>query len=127
MIRKNIHFMLAAVCVTLSQGTYATADRDAKPVYMIAELTLKNPEVIGPYREQVEATMKSYGGRFLVRGGKIVNIEGTASKGHIVISRFDSLAKAEAWYHSPAYQKILPYRHKAGETRLYFVEGLTLE
>ena len=37
--------------------------------YVIADVTIKNPEVYAEYRSQVLATVTKYGGRFLVRGG----------------------------------------------------------
>lgn len=95
-----------------------------KPAYMISEIHLKDSEVIKPYRERVEETFKSYGGRFIVRGGAMDLREGADSSGRIVIIRFDSLAQAQAWYESPEYQAILPFRQRAGISRLYFVEGL---
>lgn len=95
------------------------------PAYMIAEFQLEDAEAIKPYRDTVEATFKPYGGRFLVRGGAKETKEGDPVRGHIVVTRFDSMALAQAWYASPAYQEILPIRINAGESRVYFVEGLT--
>ncbi len=36
---------------------------------------------------------------------------------------FPSRADAEGWYRSPAYQKILPLRHKASKANLIIVDG----
>lgn len=111
--------------MTQKQATSEThgAQRDImpKPAYMIAELQLTDPEGIKPYREQVEETLKPFGGRFAARGDVVEFKEGSPN-GRIVIVRFDSLALANAWYDSPSYQAILPIRQRSGVARVYFVE-----
>lgn len=94
-----------------------------KPAFMVSELNLRDEEAIKPYRDQVEETLKPYGGRFVVRGG-VVDVKEGAPSGRIVIIRFDTLAQAKAWYDSAAYQAILPFRKNSGVSRVYFVEGL---
>lgn len=96
----------------------------ARPAYMVAEFSLEDREAIKPYRDKVEATFKPFGGQFLVRGGTTESKEGKEVNGHVVITRFDSMAHAKAWYASRAYQEILPARLRAGQSRVYFVEGL---
>lgn len=96
----------------------------ATPAYMVAEFKLNDPEAIKPYRDQVESTFKAYGGKFIARGGAVDVKEGAAPNGWVVITRFDSLAQAKAWYESPTYQNILPIRLRAGTSRVYFIEGL---
>ncbi|EPA1861526.1 DUF1330 domain-containing protein [Kluyvera intermedia] len=95
-----------------------------KPAFMVAEFKLNNPEAIKPYRDQVEATFKSFSGRFVARGGTVDVKEGAAPNGWVVITRFDSMEQARAWYDSAAYRAILPVRQNAGVSRVYFVEGL---
>lgn len=102
----------------------ATKTSAAAPAYMVAEFKLNDADAIKPYRDQVESTFKAYGGRFVARGGAVDVKEGAAPNGWVVITRFDSLALAKAWYGSPAYQAILPVRLRAGVSRVYFIEGL---
>jgi uncharacterized protein (DUF1330 family) len=49
--------------------------------------------------------------------------EGPAPDG-IIILQFPSMADAKAWYTSPGYQEALPYRMKAADYNVVFVEGL---
>ncbi|MFI7287612.1 DUF1330 domain-containing protein [Streptomyces anulatus] len=87
--------------------------------YAIAHLlTTEAPvedEVLS-YIERIQATMKSYGGRFLVHGAEVEVLEGTWP-GAVVVVGFPGVEEARAWYASPAYQEILPLRtrHLAGD------------
>jgi uncharacterized protein (DUF1330 family) len=76
------------------------------------------------YAEHVQATVDRFGGRYLVRGGRNVGVEGDPPKGRIVISVFDSFEKARAWRDSFEYQKILAVREREAKSRMYIVEGL---
>lgn len=68
------------------------------------------------YIERIQATMDPYGGRFLVHGAEVEEVEG-AWPGALVVIAFPGVAEARAWYASPAYQEILPLRtrHLAGD------------
>ncbi|MDO5638475.1 MAG: DUF1330 domain-containing protein [Neisseria sp.] len=59
-----------------------------------------------------------------MRGGEADVKEGFGAQGRLVMIKFDSLAQAQAWYNSPEYRKIIPIRHRAGNSRTYIVEGL---
>lgn len=76
------------------------------------------------YAAHAQATVEPFGGRYLVRGGRVVGIEGEPPKPRIVISVFDSFEQAEAWRHSPEYVKIAAVRHREANSRQYIVEGL---
>ena len=91
--------------------------------YMVVEVSVHEPNGYQAYREQVMATVEAYGGRFLVRGGDPVLVEGEAPVGRIVVLEFESPEKAEAWYNSPAYQEILPLRLNAAKARAVRVTG----
>jgi len=74
------------------------------------------------YGPKVPATLQPYGGRFLVRGGKLTNLEGDAP-GRFVVIEFDSLQNARKWYQSPEYQALIPIRQKASKSTLFIAEG----
>ncbi len=92
------------------------------PAFYIAEFEVIDREGLKPYSARVSSTLEPFGGRFIVRGGKIAPLEGEAPKGIVVIA-FESLEKAQAWYDSPAYREIRPIRHKAAKSRAYILEG----
>ena len=74
---------------------------------------------------RVGATLAPYGGRFLVRGTPAVHLEGDPARSRNAVIHFDSLTQAQAWYTSPAYQKLIPIRQKLTKTNSYLVEGVT--
>ncbi len=89
----------------------------------IAELEVNDPEGLKPYGARVLGTIEPFGGRFIVRAGKISPLEGEAPKGRIAVIAFESMEQAQAWYHSPAYQEIKPIRQQAATSRTFIVEG----
>src|SRR5215831_13646015 len=58
------------------------------------------------YGAHAQATIEPFGGRYLVRGGRSIGIEGEPPTPRIVISVFDSFEQAQAWRNSPEYVKI---------------------
>jgi uncharacterized protein (DUF1330 family)/quinol monooxygenase YgiN len=91
--------------------------------YYIAHFEPSDPDAIRPYSARVASTFEPFGGRFVVRGGRVAALEGEAPKGHTVMIEFDSMERARAWFDSPAYAQLKPIRHRAGNTRAYIVEG----
>jgi uncharacterized protein (DUF1330 family) len=43
--------------------------------------------------------------------------------GRVVVVEFASREAAEGWYHSPAYQKLVPLRLKASRGSLIIIDG----
>lgn len=118
---------VAAIALALSIGAAAQQPAGAPirtPAYYVADYEATIPGAIKPYSEQVESTFKPYGGRFIVRGGQLLPLEGVAPKGRMIVIEFDSLERAQAWYHSPGYEKLKPIRWAAGNTNVYIVEGV---
>jgi uncharacterized protein (DUF1330 family) len=63
------------------------------------------------------------GGKFLVRGGKTVALEGAPPK-RILVTAFDSLEPAQAALGSPAYLEARKIGDKYATFRTFVVEGL---
>lgn len=76
------------------------------------------------YAAHAQATIEPFGGRYLVRGGRNIGVEGEPPKPRIVISMFDSFEQAQAWRNSPHYMKIAAVREREAKSRQYIVEGL---
>ena len=92
--------------------------------YLVGNLEVTNADAYREYREKAEAIVRQYGGRYLVRGGKIDQIEGEQKVGRLVVLEFPSLADAERFYRSPEYQKIIPLRQRNSDTHMFvLVEG----
>lgn len=91
--------------------------------YLIGEIEVTDPAMYEEYRKQVASTVKKYGGRFVVRGGKIQALEGGWSPGRIVVLEFPSLEQAQKWYRSPEYAPLIALRQRASRGKLIVVEG----
>ena len=124
------YLLLAGLAGVATGGLGLTAihaqapSKPAAPAYYIAEFELTDPEGIRPYSAGVAATFEPFGGRFIVRGGEIAALEGERPKGRLVMIAFDSMEKAQAWYHSAEYQKLIPIRQRSGNSRTFIVEGI---
>jgi len=92
--------------------------------YVIARVTVSDPEQYAEYTQRTPAVIASFGGRFLARGGRTVTIEGPEAEGRIVVLEFDSLDQAVACFTSSAYEEAKQYRLGAAEMQLIAVEGL---
>ncbi|WP_156042191.1 DUF1330 domain-containing protein [Bradyrhizobium sp. URHD0069] len=114
----------AMVCIVGPWAAKARVGSAAGPAYYIADFEVSDGEAIKPYSAIVESTFKTFGGRFIVRGGNPVPLEGQPPKGRLVVIEFDSMEKAQAWYNSPAYAQLRPIRQKAGHSNIYIVQGL---
>ncbi|WP_207221186.1 DUF1330 domain-containing protein [Pseudoduganella lutea] len=125
-IKPGMRRWLPAIMMGMfaTAGLHAQEAPAARPrAFYISEFVVTDREGIKPYSAQVESTFLPFGGRYIVRGGKINTLEGDGPKGGMVVIEFDSKAQAQAWYDSPAYRKIMPLRHKSATSRVIIVEG----
>jgi hypothetical protein len=71
--------LLIVTAMACTAGTWAARAQDgpaAASAYYIADFELADAEAIKPYSAKVESTFKPFGGRFIVRGGDPVPLEG---------------------------------------------------
>lgn len=92
--------------------------------YIIAEVEVHDPETYATYRAQTPGLIERFGGRFIVRGGAAMGLEGAPPAGRLVVIEFPDTASAKRFYESPEYQAIIGTRHGAATSRLVLVEGL---
>ena len=95
--------------------------------FLIVELTVTDTTVYENYRAQVLPNIESVGGRFVVRGGKRLQVEGVDEGHHnmlrTIVVEFPSMDIATAWYQSPAYAALKKLRMSCSEGRAFIVEG----
>jgi uncharacterized protein (DUF1330 family) len=91
--------------------------------YVIADIEVTDPAAYEEYRKQVLPVVTKYGGKFIVRGGKIDPKEGGWAPKRMVMVEFPSLAQAQKWYDSPEYAPLIKLRQKASKGKLILVEG----
>ena len=90
--------------------------------YWIAHVHVTDPEAYGRYAALAGPAIAAHGGRFLARGGRYVQLEGTARERNVV-AVFPSLEKAVECYHSPAYSAARAHAAGACERELMVVEA----
>jgi uncharacterized protein (DUF1330 family) len=92
--------------------------------YLIADLEVTDPDVYEDYRSRVPAIIATYGGRYLVRGGRVERLEGDANPQRVVVLEFPSMARLRAFYDSPQYRELIAIRQRSARSNLFAVEGL---
>jgi uncharacterized protein (DUF1330 family) len=90
--------------------------------YWIAHVHVTNAEAYGKYAALAGPAIAAHGGKFLARGGRYVQLEGTARERNVV-AVFPSLEKAVECYHSPAYSAARTHAAGACERELMVVEA----
>jgi uncharacterized protein (DUF1330 family) len=90
--------------------------------YWIARVDVHEAEGYKAYLTANAAALKKYGGRFLVRGGKLHCPEGQARARNVVLEFPSYQAAYDCWY-SPEYQAAIPHRtpHSVGD--FVIIEG----
>jgi uncharacterized protein (DUF1330 family) len=91
--------------------------------YVIGEIEVTDPATYEEYRKQVMAVVTKYGGKFVVRGGRVETLEGDWAPKRFVALEFPSLEQAQKWYRSPEYAPLIALRQKASRGKLILVEG----
>ncbi len=91
--------------------------------YVIGQITVKNPELWAEYRDQVPATLSPWGGELVFRGKQVAALSGENPHPDIVVIRFPSVAAANSWFSSPAYQALIPLRQQAADVLLTSYEA----
>ncbi len=91
--------------------------------YVFAEIEVTDPAPYEEYRKQVLAVVTQYGGKFIVRGGKVDSKEGAWKPQRMIALEFPSMEQALKWYHSPEYAPLIALRQKASKGKLIIVEG----
>lgn len=93
-----------------------------KPAYVIGQISVRDAAKWAEYRSRVPATLAPWGAELLFRGAKVAQLEGALAHEDIVAIRFPSVAAANGWHESPAYQALVPLRREAAEVLLFLYE-----
>ena len=93
------------------------------PAYIVVEVEVEDPVRYEDYKKMVPPTLAAYGGRFLVRGGKVENLEGDWSPKRFVMLEFPSVDQAKAWWGSSEYAEAKALRQATAKSQLIVVEG----
>ena len=94
------------------------------PAYIVVEVEVHDPERYEAYKQMVPPSLAAYGGRFLIRGGKVETLEGDWAPKRFVMVEFPSLEKAKAWWSSNEYADAKALRQAIAKTQMIVVEGV---
>ena len=91
--------------------------------YVIGDIEVTDPAAFQEYRNRLGATIEQYGGRFVIRGGRVNSKEGDWQPHRLLMLEFPSFEQAERWYNSSEYKPLIAIREKAARTHLIIAEG----
>jgi len=93
--------------------------------YLIARITVTDPEQYKEYTKLTPAAIEAYGGKFIVRGGEVLTLEGETENRRVVVLEFPSIEQAQAFYQSDAYQAAIKVRENAATAQFIVVPGVS--
>jgi len=91
--------------------------------YLIVEIDVHEPVRYETYKRMADKTIRAFGGRDLVRGGKSENLEGSWAPKRVVVVEFPSVEKAKAWWASEEYASAKAIRQATAQTQMIVIEG----
>jgi uncharacterized protein (DUF1330 family) len=92
--------------------------------YIIVQVSVNDAKRYEDYKKMVPPTLEPYGGRFLVRGGKVENLEGEWNPARFVVIEFDGVERAKAWWGSREYAEAKALRQATADTEMIVVQGV---
>jgi uncharacterized protein (DUF1330 family) len=90
--------------------------------YIIAHITVRDPEAYKEYVVKDTPILQGLGGRFIVRGGRSDVVEGSLHERHVVIE-FPTYEDAVKAYNDPDYQAVADIRRRTADSAIVVVEG----
>ena len=90
--------------------------------YIIARIVVTDAEAYAEYVKGASEAIRKYGGRPLVRGGRMETLEGEGRPRNVVLE-FETFEQAKTYFNSPEYQAAKALREKAGVADIIAVEG----
>ncbi len=92
--------------------------------YLIVYMTVSNAEQLKKYQAVTPAAIAKYDGRFLVRGGPKLTIEGPEEQRRIVVVEFPTFKRAQEFWDSPDYRAAVELRKGAATFNAVIVDGV---
>jgi uncharacterized protein (DUF1330 family) len=127
-VNRHITLGLAAVAGAAA-GAVAVQSLHAQPkpvAFVIADIGVTNRDgFANGYVPPMTKSIVASGGKFLVRGGATLPIEGEPPKSPVVVLQFENMDKVQAWINSSAFRDAQPIGRKNATFRTYAVEGVS--
>lgn len=94
--------------------------------YFIAQYQVNDPAMYGEYQQGAGPTLAAHGAELVAFDVAAKTIEGTPPGPQTVIIKFESAEKAEGWYNSDDYQKVVGKRLAATEGFAVISESMNM-
>ena len=91
--------------------------------YLIYQAEVLDADQYAKYMAKTGPSIAAAGGRFVIRGGDVVALEGEAPPGRTVAVEFPTMQAALEWYRGDEYTQIRQLREGAALARMYAIEG----
>jgi uncharacterized protein (DUF1330 family) len=91
--------------------------------YIIARVDVTDWERYREYTKATPEVIARYGGKFIIRGGEIVTLEGEPDRRRLVVIEFPTLERAQEFFHSPEYTRVKALRAGASVGQFLAVQG----
>jgi uncharacterized protein (DUF1330 family) len=91
--------------------------------YLLVDCTVTNPTQYEDYKRLAQIAVAQYGGRYLVRGGESMVLEGSWQPNRVVVLEFPDLQRARAFYDSLEYKEARAARAGAAKMNMVAVAG----
>ena len=92
--------------------------------YVIGDIEITDPAGFQEYQRLVPPLIAKYGGKYLVRGGEMQQIEGEWDLKRMVVLEFGSVEQAKEFYDSEDYAPVKQIRLRSSNSNLVIVEGV---
>jgi len=94
------------------------------PAYILVDCEVTDPVRYETYKGLAPGAIARFGGRYLVRGGETVKLEGDWMPNRVVVLEFPTLEAARAFYDSPEYRAARAARAGAANMNMIAVTGV---
>ena len=95
----------------------------SKGIWIAVYEKIENMETLKKYASKATVAIGKYSGKFLVRGGKNIILEGNQAP-RTVIVEFPNFSDAENCYNSDEYKEALNILRGAAKRNLQIIEGV---
>jgi len=92
--------------------------------YVLVDIKVNDSIGYEDYKQLAPESLKVYGGKYIVRGSPIENLENDWEFNRLVILEFENKERAKAWLNSPEYAPARMLRHKYAKSRMIVVESV---
>lgn len=88
--------------------------------YVVGQILVKDSEKWDEYRSRVPQTLEPWGAELVFRGTQAAVMANESTHPDIVVIQFPTMAAAQGWFSSSAYQALIPLRLQAADVTLLF-------